>query len=178
MRRRKVSDKLVLQLWQEGKTQAEIARALQVSHVAIHKRLKRLATPESLTMLTQKEQKFCLAVVEGKSRTQAALEAYDCASRASAKALQNTLMDAPRIQNAIDELLELKGYGRDFRTDKLGQHMAHPDPVVSLKALDMGFRLSNDYPDKNSNQGTSPAVTMNFVLSDYRTVHSDGTDEQ
>ncbi len=72
------------------------------------------------------------------------MEAYDVSSRESAKALQNTLMDNPKITTALDDLMEQKGIGKTFRIEKLGEHMKSPDPVVSLKALDMGFKLSGD----------------------------------
>jgi hypothetical protein len=54
------------------------------------------------------------------------------------------LMGKPDVQTAIGDLMEMKGIGRNFRVDKLGKPMRHPDPVVSLKALDMGFNLSGD----------------------------------
>jgi hypothetical protein len=54
------------------------------------------------------------------------------------------LMGKPDEQTAIGDLMGMKGIGRNFRGDKLGEHMRHPDPMVNLKALDMGFKLSGD----------------------------------
>ncbi len=53
-------------------------------------------------------------------------------------------MRDPEVQVAVDELMERGGIGRAFRIQKLGDHMQNPDPVVSLKALDMGFKLAGD----------------------------------
>ena len=71
MAQRKVDDNIVLQLLREGKNQRQIVDHFNVSPVAIHKRLKRIMPkPKSLGNLTPKEQKFAVAVAEGKSRTQ------------------------------------------------------------------------------------------------------------
>ena len=101
---RKVDDNIVLQLLREGKNQRQIAEYFQVSPVAICKRLKKiLPKPKSLDNLTPKEQKFAIAVAEGKSRTQAALDSFDVSSRASAKAMQIALMEKDDVRLAIAE---------------------------------------------------------------------------
>jgi hypothetical protein len=87
----------------------------------------------------------------------------------------SNLLDKPEIQTAINELLEMKGYGREFRVEKLGQHMSSPDPVVSLKALDLGFKLSDDYPaQRNIN---SNVTGINFTIYDLETLKPVGQDE-
>lgn len=69
---RKIDDNLLLDMVRQGYSQAEIARFFSCSPVAVHKRLKRLtARPASLEKLTPKEQRFALAVAEGKSRISA-----------------------------------------------------------------------------------------------------------
>jgi hypothetical protein len=146
-RRRLIDDAKMTELFRQGKTLKQIGEALGVSHVAIFKRIKRLGLqelPKSLEVLTDKEKGFCLAVAGGQSRISAVMQTYDVTTRKSAKTLQNTLMEKPEIRTAIDDLMEMKGTGREFRVDKLGQHMNNPDPVISLKALDMGFKLSGD----------------------------------
>lgn len=158
MNRRKINDALLNEMLQEGKTYKEIGAALGVSAPAICKRVRRIKLmnpPDSFRQLTQKEQKFVMGIVEGKSRTQSVLEAFDCSSRASAKAMQHELSEMPKIQQALTEMgqrFELIGKGRGYRAGRIGQHMESNDPVISLKAVEMACKLSDDFPaTKNLN---------------------------
>lgn len=149
MRQRKINDSQLITLKKEGMLQKNIAKVLGVSEPAITQRLKKLfpekyEAPKSLEVLTDKEQRFAIERASGRTATQAALKAYECSSLQSAKVIGSQLMGKPDVQTAISDLMEMKGIGRNFRVDKLGEHMRHPDPVVSLKALDMGFKLSGD----------------------------------
>jgi len=151
MRARKVSDDQILNLYNQGLNQSQIGEALGVSNVAIHKRLKRIIVMANLEKLTPKEQKFCLAVSEGKSRTQAAMEAYDVSSRDSAKALQNTLMGKPEIVESISALMDAHGLTKSHRIKILKKHVDNEtDPNVSIRALDMSFKLDNSYPPQRN----------------------------
>lgn len=150
MRQRKIDDNLLLQLFKEEKDkkgmQKKLAKYFNVSPVAIHKRLKKiLPRPQSLEKLTNKEQKFVVAVVEGKSRTQAAMDSFDVSTRASAKAMQNVLMQKDDIKIAIAELMDIFGLTRGYRINKLKNHIDHVDPGISLKGLDMSFKLDGLY---------------------------------
>jgi len=154
MRQRKVDDNLLLRLFfREGKNQKQIAEHFNVSPVAIHKRLKRiLPKPQSLEKLSVKERRFVIGVVEGKSKTQAVMESFDVSSRASAKAMQNALMQKDDIQIAIAELMEIYGLTRGYRINKLKSHIDHLDPGISLKGLDMSFKLDGLFsPEKHIN---------------------------
>lgn len=142
-----IDDFKLIELFRQGKSQKQIADTLNVSHVAVHKRIKRLGLlqlPDSFDSLTDKERQFCLLVAGGQSRINAVMQTYDVTSRESAKALQRTLMNTKKITVALNDLMEQKGIGREFRINKLAQFMKHPDPVIGLKALDMGFKLSGD----------------------------------
>lgn len=172
MRRRIIDDGKLKELLRQGKTLMEMGKELGVSHVAVHKRIKKiglLELPKSLESLTAKEQKFAIAVAGGKSRISAVMETYDVTSRESAKALQNTLMKNPEIRIAIDDLMEVKGIGREFRIEKLGEHMKSHDPVVSLKALDMGFKLSGDEGESKRNATLEKhAIDIDIDMTPYR----------
>jgi hypothetical protein len=162
MRQRKVDDDKVLQLIKEGKNQKQIADHFNVSPVAICKRLKRIfPKPKSLEKLTDKEQKFVVAVAEGKSRTQAVMDSFDVSSRESAKAMQNTLMQKDDIKIAIAELMQIFGLTRGYRVNKLKSHIDHVDPGISLKGLDMSFKLDGLYaPEKHINMNIDyPAIS-------------------
>jgi hypothetical protein len=169
MRARIISDEQIVNLHEQGLNQSQIGRTLGVSNVAIHKRLKRIFVIQKLETLTPKEKKFCLAVAEGKSRTQAAMEAYDCSSRESAKALQNTISDKPEIEESITAIMDLQGLTGTNLVKVLKKHIFNDtDPHASLRALDMGFKLSNSYPaQKNINLNAN--VNIDPVdLSRYR----------
>src|SRR5208283_1282826 len=135
MAQRKIDDNLLLQLFRESEDkrgiQKKLADHFKVSPVAIHKRLKKiLPKPQSLENLTPKEQKFAVAVAEGKSRTQAVMDSYDVSSRASAKAMQNALMEKDDVRLAIAELMNIFGLTRGYRINKLKTHIDHVDPGI------------------------------------------------
>jgi transposase len=160
MAQRKVDDNIVLQLLKEGKNQKQIAEHFKVSPVAICKRLKRiLPKPQSLEKLTDKEQKFVVAVAEGKSRTQAVMDSFDVSTRASAKAMQSVLMQKDDVKIAIAEMMEIYGLTRGYRINKLKSHVDHVDPSISLKAIDQSWKLDGSY-----------AAEKHTVEVDYKTV--------
>lgn len=158
MRRRKTNDRLILQYLNEGKTQTEIAKLFGVSAMAISKRVKKLLYQQEIDKaienatrgLTPKQKEFCIAVAQGASRTQAAMLAYDCSSKNSAAELQRRLMKSDDIRYAINELMEIFGLTKGYRISKLKSHVDHPDPLVSLKALDLSWKLDGSYaPEKH-----------------------------
>jgi hypothetical protein len=169
--RRIINDAKLTELYRQGMPLKEIGKELGVSHVAIHKRAKRLnlsRLPEAFKPLTEKERQFCLTVAGGQSRINAVMATYDVVNRNSAKALQHTLMKNPEIRLAIDELMEQKGIGRDFRITKLGEHIQSPDPVVSLKALDMACKIADDAGERT--KGTIEGLSFtkfDVSLLDY-----------
>jgi hypothetical protein len=163
MAQRKIDDNVLLQLIREGeKNQREIADYFNVSPVAICKRLKKiLPKPRSLENLTPKERKFAMSVAEGKSRTQAAMDSFDVSTRASAKAMQNVLMQKDDIKIAIAELMNIFGLTRGYRINKLKSHVDHVDPSVSLKALEQTWKLDGSFaPEKHI------ALTANLDILD------------
>jgi hypothetical protein len=147
MRKRLTDDNIILKMLKEEKTQKEIAQHFGVSPVAINKRIKRLIPlPESLQRLTEKEQRFCVEKAKGQTATQAVMDSFEVTSRESAKVIGSQLMAKPEIQTAITDLMEYHGLTKSYRIQKLKNHVDNRDPNVSLKALDMSFRLDNSYP--------------------------------
>lgn len=134
---RKTDDGIILQMLREDKTQKEIAGHFGVSPAAICKRVKKLLgkKPESFEWLTEKEQKFTLAIAEGKTQTQAALNSHDCSSLDSAKSMGYQLMQKPDIQTAVAEIMQETGLTRHYRVQKLKTHIDHPDPNVSIEGV-------------------------------------------
>lgn len=136
----------------EGYSQKAIAAHEKVSPVSICKRLKKLIPqepPDSFKKLSEKQQRFCLNVASGKNYTQSALESFECSSRKSAKVIASQLKTDPDIKTAMADIFAQEGKPRRYRVRRLGQHIDHPDPNVSLKALIEAGKQSGDYgPEK------------------------------
>ena len=144
--RRKTDDKIILQMLEDGHSQKEIAIHFGVSPAAICKRVARLsAYPKTLKELSPKEQRFAVSVAEGKSQTQSAIDAYDVSSMGSAKSLGSQLIQKPRVNAAISELMEYHGMGRHYRVQKLKEHLDSPDPVISLKSLEISYKADGTF---------------------------------
>ena len=145
---KRIDDAELLRMLREGKSQKEAAAYFSVSPVAVCRRLKRLLPQPAEVLekykLTDQQKRFVVEKAAGRTSVNAILASFNVSSRASAKALGSALLSKPEIQAAISDLMEAKGYGREYRVTRLGQHMQHPDPVVSLKALDIGFKISGD----------------------------------
>jgi len=179
MNQRKINDQVLLSMLHDGKLQKEIAEHFHVSPVAVCKRVKRLfPKPETILSeynLTDKEKSFVIEKAKGKSNTQAVIASkYEVTSMESAKVIGSQLMDKPEVQKAlqsIPDIFEKIGRGREYRAKKVGQHMENPDPNVSLKALDMGFKLANDYPAQrninlNADLNIAPVDISKWKLRD------------
>jgi hypothetical protein len=151
---KKIDDTELLEMLDQGMLQKDIAAHFGVSPVAICKRLKRLLPePESVLdkySLTDKEKTFVIEKAKGKTNTQAALAAYETGSMQSAKAIGSQVMDRPEVQNAVKEMQEC-GLTMKYRMNKVKFHVDNRDPNISLKALDMSFKLDGSYaPEKDA----------------------------
>lgn len=152
--RKKINDALLLEMLNQGKQQKEIAAYFKVSPVAVCKRVKRLLspTPESVLDkydLTDQQKAFVVEKAKGKTNTQAALQTYEVSSRKSAKVIGSQLMAEPVVRMALNELMETY-LPQHYRIRKLRSHADHADPVVSLKALDLSWRLDGSFaPEKH-----------------------------
>jgi len=174
---RKTDDEVILQMLKEGKSQKAIAEHFGVSPPYICKRVKKIVPlPKSLEKLTEKEQKFAITVAKGKTQTQAVMESYEAVSRESAKALGSELMSKPDVQTAVADLIE-SHMPKTYRIRRIKDHVEHPDPNVSLKGLDMSFKLDGSYPPQknlnmNLNINASP-VDLDKYRTDRPKVESD-----
>lgn len=154
IRGRKIDDSELLEMFQTGNPQKYIALHFNCSPAAICRRLKRLLPPpESFTALTPSKQRFVKAVVSGKSRTQAALESFDCKDRNSAKAIQHALKKDEAVNESISELFKRGGASLPLRINRHAELCRHNDPAVSLKALDLSYKVEGLYgADKEATQ--------------------------
>lgn len=133
------------------KSQKECAEHFQCSGAAICKAAKKLKAadveePPTFAALTDKEKKFVIGkVVEGKTNTQAAQSAYEVTSLDSAKSLGYTMMQNPKIQESIAEIMNLNGLTKENRIQLLSKWAHCKDGNISLKALDQSWKLTGDY---------------------------------
>jgi hypothetical protein len=81
------------------------------------------------------------------SQAEAAIRAFDCSNRDSAKVIGSQLMARPEVKAAFAAWLEYKGMGREKRAEKLVKFIEDPDPGVSLRALEIGMKAGQDFPD-------------------------------
>ena len=124
--------------------------------------------------LTIKERKLVKAVVEGKSKTQAALEAYDVKDPNIARGMAYEALQRPIVQAAVQAELERQGINLEtvLRPIKEGleakQESRHKfgeevnDIPTRLKASQMAQKLMGiDKPEKNGGD------TYNIVYQDF-----------
>ena len=173
MGKRITNDEVILALRKEGKTSQQIADHFGVSKVAINKRLRKLNPQPDLSHLTRKEESFVVAVASGKNHVDAAQESYDAADRRSAATIGMSLLKKPEIQASIESLMEYNGLSKGYRIRKLKDHVDNADPNVSLKALDMSFKLDSSYPP-TKNVNLNAQVQFHPVdLSKYEMHHDE-----
>ncbi|MEW6686317.1 MAG: terminase small subunit [Candidatus Edwardsbacteria bacterium] len=153
MKQRKIDDSQLLEMFRQGKMQKEIADYFGCSPVAVCKRLKRLLPPVESVLdkydFTEKQKKFVLEKARGKTATQAVIASYEVSSMHSAKVMGSHLMAKPEIQMALKELIDYH-LPQHYRIRKLRTHVDNVDPAISLKALDMSWKLDGSYaPEKH-----------------------------
>lgn len=160
MKQKKIDDNRLLEMLKEGKMQKEIAEHFGCSPVAVCKRLKRLLPPPESVLdkygFTEQQKKFILEKAKGKTNTQAVIASYEVSSMQSAKVVGSQLMDKPEIKMALNELMEFH-LPQYYRIRKLRAHVDNQDPVISIKALDLSWKLDGSYaPEKYLNVNIDP----------------------
>ena len=173
---KRINDRQLLEMIDAGKQQQECAAFFGVSGAAVCKRLKRLRPgPRTavLDKLTEKEERFALAVAGGCTVTDAALQSFDCTSRDSAKTIGHRLAKDADIQEAISVLMAETGLTRRHLITRLKQHTDHDDPAVSLKAVDMGLKLTDSYPTQKRMNIEFQVAVAPVTLERYLNKESD-----
>ena len=127
---------------------AEAEKILGVSEPAVSKRLKRLAPPPDtphFDKLTDKEKRFVVEKVKGKSNIQAVTQSHDVTTKNSAKSMSSQLMAKPEVEMAISELMDHCGINKAYRIRRLKQVIDSKDLNIAHKGLDMSFKLDGSY---------------------------------
>ncbi|MBZ0156275.1 MAG: hypothetical protein K8I29_08725 [Alphaproteobacteria bacterium] len=168
---RKIDDSKLLEMIEDGKSQKDCAAFFNVSEPAITKRLKKLRAcvlPESVKRLTGKEQRFVLALTQGRTQTAAAMEAFDVTSRDSAKTIGCRLAKEPEIKAAITDLLSMKGASPEWVAERFKHWGDSMDPQASLRAVENVAKLHDLFPaSKNMNLNIDTVTLVKVDLSEY-----------
>ncbi len=155
--KRKINDSKFAKLVEQGKSDKEIAKIFGVSHVAVWKRRKKLyppalplPMPKSFEVLTPMEKRFVMEKAKNAnlSNTEIAMRTTESKSREVAKSVASEIMARPRVQVALNDLLDTY-LPQEDRIKKLSEHVKARDPGISLKALDLSWKLDGSYaPEK------------------------------
>ena len=166
---RKINDRELLERFNAGASGIELAAHFGCSPAAISKRLKRLAPgpPKAIDQLTTKQAAVVKRIVAGESAVNAVECCYDTTSRHSAHEVARKVMAVPGVQLAIEEEMNLAGLTRRYRVNKLAEHVEAADPGIALKALDMSFKLADDFPAIKSKSQVIHWVASPVDLSRY-----------
>ena len=141
----------LLALSDQGLGIREIARRVGISPQAVSKRLSRFKQsepPESLQHLTAKEVKFISELATGKTQTDAAMAAFDCTTRESAKVIGSRLMKETEINTALVDLMAQEGISKRTRVARMKEHILGVDSAASCKMLDLSFKLDGSLVER------------------------------
>lgn len=135
-----------------GRSQADCARHFQVSEPAVCKAVKRLKAveiPVSMERMSKKKRAFVLNLAEGKTATESALSAYDCASRDVAKTLGCRMAKDPDVEQALCDIMAQEAIPRRRRVQRLRDLIESKDLTAVSRGLDMSWKLDGSYAPEN-----------------------------
>lgn len=152
---RKIDDDKLLEMHKRGIAGRDIARHFQASPAAVSKRLKKLIPPVDSILdkhkLTEQQATFAIEKARGRSNAAAVKAAYAVTSNESAKSMGTALMSNADIRACIEELCEYHGLTRSYLINRLKTHADNDkDPHLSIKAVDLGLKLTDSYPATKS----------------------------
>lgn len=151
MQFKRVDDDTLLELSGQGLNGAEIARQVGISKMAVSKRLRKLKAeepPESYQRLTPKKQKFIQGLLENKTPTEAALAAYDCRDRASAKTIGIKLMKEEDVAVSYADLLAQEGVGKRRRVQRMAELIESKDTAAVCRMIELAAKLDGSLTEK------------------------------
>jgi len=148
---KKVDDEKLLEMLKQGIQQKVIAKHFGCSEPYITKRKKKLGAmkdPVSAEKLTEKEIVFVKELAKGKNGMEAALIAFDCNSKDSAKSIACKLLKEPDIKVFYDDLLAQVGIPRRRRAERTRDLIESNDYSAVAKGLDIANKLTGDYTER------------------------------
>ena len=125
---------------------------------------------------TPKEAKYLAGVAAGKTKVQAAMDAYDVKSKVTASQMAAELSHKPRIQRELIKILERQGItleraiapiGQALTAEKTNEYTGEitPDIPTRLKGSDRALKLLGVKLDQNEG-GTTNYNFINVVNKD------------
>jgi len=167
---RKIDDDLLFQMLANGKSQKECAEYFGCSKSAISQRVSKITVvprPAILDKLTPSQERFAFGIAEGKSQTQAVIDSYNTDNRESAAVQGSRLMSDPLMQECIKVIMETEGLTRRKMVRRLSEHVDSRDAQASLRAIDIGLKLTDSYPaEKKVNVNFTAVIPVD--LAKYR----------
>ena len=122
-------------------------------------------------MLTPKQDKFCHAIVDGKTQCEAYKEAYNAKNMTdnSIYCEASKMMDNPKISQRIAELREKIDnklvMSAKKRAEKLTEFIMNDDPTVAMKAIDILNKMTGEYTQKVE-ASVSQEIEVNITLEE------------
>lgn len=91
--------------------------------------------------LTPKQTKFVQGIVEGKSGTKAALDAYDVASPDTARSIASENLTKPSIRQALENAMMKAGITTEIIVAPVAEALNHEDLEMRLKGHDRAMKI-------------------------------------
>lgn len=171
-------------LVEKGKNDREIAEFFNVSPQAVWAKRKRMEKKHKLTKalppLTTKQQEFVEKMTTEKrpKGLEVVKEVYGITDNKQAQMQLQRTMNSPAVREAITTILDRNGITRDMLTKKLKTHINSSKAEISIKAVDMGFKLHDDYPaSKNVNLNVN-LEWLPVDLNEFLPQSANGVDNQ
>jgi hypothetical protein len=113
--------------------------------------------------ITPEEGEFCKKLVSGKGYASSMMAVNPNLQPDAARTIGRDLFkNRNDIKAVIRELMELKGIGLERRVARLSDHVEAKDPNISLKALDMSFKLDGSLISETHTQTTVSVGIMDL----------------
>jgi predicted transcriptional regulator len=149
---RKIDVDVAVQMRQEGKSLKEIAEHFGSSVSAVSQALSKATPPrpEVFNKLSPAQERFVYAIASGKNQTDAAMDSFNVTTRESAGVVGHRNAQDPIVQECIHLVMADEKLTRRVLVKRLVQHVHSSDATTSIKAVDMGFKLTDSYPATKS----------------------------
>jgi hypothetical protein len=144
----KIDADLFREMVNARKPDTEIAGFFGVTPQAVWNRKKRMAakgTLDPVRSLTECQAKF-VGLLEQGVKPIAAITAVKNVLPGCEKVAVARMMASPGVKEAVSAILVTAGVTRELLASKLKTHVDSAKPEISLRAVDMGFKLHDDYP--------------------------------
>lgn len=106
--------------------------------------------PEVIKASSVRKRKFCVAIADGKSQTEAAVSAGYAPTRAVVTGSE--LMKDPEVIRTISALMDAQGVTRGKCLDAIAKGLESENEAVTLKSAEMGLKLHGAFREAEGNE--------------------------